>query len=92
MRVKLRCPNCQQLLMVREEEVGATRRCPGCKQEVELKPAARSAKAQAAPVAVATPVAEEALPVAELVDIPAPTTARPANTDHSSAAGAPGPE
>ena len=52
MRVKIRCSNCEQLLMVREEEVGTMGRCPACKQEITLAPAKQAAK-PAAPVSLA---------------------------------------
>lgn len=52
MRVQIRCPNCEQMLRVREEEVGTVGRCPTCKQVVRLERPApqRAPKPAAAPV------------------------------------------
>jgi len=78
MRVKLRCPNCGQVLMVRKEEIGTTGRCPKCKQDVALE------RPSAAPAVSVQPAADDSVPVAELIDAGAPSPPPPANADHSS--------
>jgi len=71
MRLRIRCPNCQQLLMVREEEAGKPGRCPMCKQQVMLPRPKKSANlaavaAQPAGQTSARPAraADEGLPLA----------------------------
>jgi hypothetical protein len=51
MRVKIECPNCEQVLFVREEEQNTMGRCPRCKQPVMLVPPAPKAAPPRAPKA-----------------------------------------
>jgi len=81
MRVKIRCSNCGQLLMIREDEVGTMGRCPACKQEITLAPEKQAAKPAAAPAAPAPPK-DPGIPLATGIGQQAPTQIAAPPQDH----------